>query len=399
MDLLFWGIFVKYLIAKLVCAYTLTDEHNLQSALLTGYNKDLRPGIDRTYPFSVNASFALFSIKEFDLNIGKFTITGVFQLTWYDERLSWSPASYNQTNATSISQSKLWLPNFINTNPFEDVIGLGSDLISIRVLSSGLCNWYAIQAFEVICGADVTKYPFDTQYCELKFFIWGYDPQEIDVNFISSTVILTLYQENGIWEITDSATHTYVNVYGYEEIIVGFQLKRRTAYYISSLILPMISIQLLLGFVFLLPVESGERLGFSTTILLSIVVYLTIIQEMLPEASEPNVSMLSYILVSYVVSGSFLVVLVIINLRIQNCPCSNVVPQCIARLVIFCRKRKHNADAVEPVDSKSIMDFDGDENDKVTWIEVGRCFDIICFLISLIQFTITGITYMALVNP
>jgi hypothetical protein len=397
MDLLLWGIFVKYLITKLACAYTLTDEQNLQTALLTGYNKDLRPGIDRTHHFTVNTSFYLFSIKEFDLNIGKFTITGVFSILWVDERLAWDPTSYNQTNVTSIPQSKLWLPNFINVNPFEDIVGLGSDLLSVRVFSSGICSWYAIQAFEVICDADVTKYPFDTQYCELKFFIWGYDPNEIHVNFVSSQVMLTLYNENGIWEITDSVTKTQLNIYSYEEIIVGLHLKRRTAYYISSLILPISSTQLLLGFVFLLPVESGERLGFSTTILLSIVVYLTIIQDMLPEASEPNVSIMGYILVGYVVSGSFLVVLVIISLRIQNNPCSRPVPQCIARLVLFCRRRKHGEDAVKPIDSKSV-EFDEEENERVSWADVGKCFDITCFLVSVFQFTITVIIFMALVS-
>jgi hypothetical protein len=95
MDLLFGGILVRYLVIKLAYAYTLTDEQNLQSALLTGYNKDLRPGNDRTYPLHINASFHLLSIKEFDLNTGKFTLTGVFQITWFDERLSWDPAKCN----------------------------------------------------------------------------------------------------------------------------------------------------------------------------------------------------------------------------------------------------------------------------------------------------------------
>jgi hypothetical protein len=231
----------------------------------------------------------------------------------------------------------------------------------------------------------------------LKFFLWGYEPFEIHVNFVSSKVGLSLYNENGIWEIAESVTKTKVNLNGYEEIVVGLYLKRRTAYYISSLILPISSIQLLLGFVFLLPVESGERLGFSTTILLSIVVYLTIIQEVLPEASEPNVSIMGYILVSYVVGGTILVVLVIISLRLQNCTCDYPVPQCIARLVTCCRRRKPKEAALEPIDSKS-MEFDGDENEKVTWTEVGLWFDYMCFLVSILQFTITIITYMALVS-
>lgn len=102
----------------LAFAYTLEDEQNLQTALLSGYNKGLRPGRDRSIPMTLNMSFGLMSIKEFDLNTGKFSVTGVFQLNWIDERLSWNPTNYNQTNATVISQSLLWLPDLINVNPY-----------------------------------------------------------------------------------------------------------------------------------------------------------------------------------------------------------------------------------------------------------------------------------------
>ncbi|XP_048755483.2 neuronal acetylcholine receptor subunit non-alpha-2-like [Ostrea edulis] len=382
-------------IIRLMFAYTLTDEQNLHTSLLTGYNRDLRPGYDRNKPLGINASFYLFSINDFDLNTGKFTITGVFLLNWNDERLSWNPATYNQGNTTSIPQKKIWLPNFINVNPFKDIKGLGSDLITVDVDYSGLCSWYAVQAFEVICDPDVTKYPFDTQYCALKFFIWGYDKTAVNLYFESSRVILTLYSENGIWEITDSTTHKQLHFHGNEEFVVGFHLKRRTDYYIASLILPISSISLLLGFVFLLPAESGERVGFATTILLSTVVYLTIIQGKLPEASEPNMSILGYILVSYVLSGTILVVFVIISLRIQNSPCDKPIPGIFVRFVVCCRRKRKMVD-VKDIDSKSTI-FKEDEDSQVTWKDVGTYFDLVCFFISVIQFMVTVTVYFSLV--
>ncbi|XP_061185503.1 acetylcholine receptor subunit alpha-like [Saccostrea echinata] len=394
--LLFKILFICFM-DDFVYAYTLTNEQNLHTALLSGYNKDLRPGTDRTYPLQVNASFYLFSIKEFDLDTGKLTITGVFQVNWYDERLSWDLTTYNQTNSTSIPQQKLWLPDLINVNPYENIRGLGSDLIKVIVFYTGLCDWYALQAFEVICDADVTDFPFDTQYCTLKFFIWGYQPNEVNVNFISSGIILTLYTENGIWEIADSITHTQSNLYGYKEIVVGLHLKRRTAYYVVSLVLPITTIAGLMGFVFLVPHDSGERLGFSITVLLSIVVYLTIVQDMLPEASEPNISILGYILVSYVLSGAFVVVLVIISLRIQNCPSDKPVPQSIVQLVRCCRRRGKKKDTVEPINEKSGPVDDEESDEHVTWYEVGKWFDFVCFISLIIQLTLTCVTYFSIV--
>lgn len=380
----------------LTVAYTLEDEQNLQTALLSGYSKGLRPGRDRSFPMTLNMTFGLLSIKEFDLNTGKFSLTGVFQLNWIDERLSWNPANYNQTNSTVISQSLLWLPDLINVNPYEEITGLRLGL-SIVVESTGLCNWYAIQTFETVCDTDVTNYPFDTQICSLKFYVWGYDPTDIDVVFVAPKVVLHLYSENGIWEIQDSATYTKINVYNYKEIIVDLFLKRRTSYYVVSLILPLIFIAFLMGFVFLLPADSGERVGFSTTVLLSIVVYLTIIQDILPESSEPNVSTLGFILVTFVVNGSFVVIAVIISLRIQGQSCQKAVPLCINRVALYLRRRRKTKDMVEPLDTKSELNYE-DEEEKVTWHEVAKCFDMFCFILLQIFFFVTSTSYLIIVN-
>lgn len=375
----------------LIFAYTLQDEQTLHSALLTGYNKGLRPGIDRTIPMTLNMTFLLFSIKELDISSGEFSVTGVFVLNWIDERLSWNPASYNQTNTTVILQSQLWLPNLINVNPFQDITGLRHDELSIIVDYTGLCTWFAIKTFESVCYTDVTKYPFDTQVCSIKFYVWGYSYiQDIDSTFVSPKVLLTLYSENGIWEVHDSATYTQMNIYNDKEIIVELTLERRTSYYIVSLILPIGFISFLMGFVFLLPQDSGERLGFSLSVLLSVVVYLTIIQDILPEASEPHVSILGIFLSIFVAHGSLIVIVVIINLRIQNQRSQKTVPKFINRLILFVRRK--DLDMVEPLGSKIEIDYK-DEDNVLTWSEVANDLDLIFFVVLQVVFCILSICF------
>ncbi|XP_062600844.1 acetylcholine receptor subunit alpha-like [Saccostrea cucullata] len=393
MERVLWFLLFNHCFVTFVCGYTLTDEQNLHTALLTGYNKDIRPGTDRSNTLVINASFLLLSINEFDLNAGKLSLTGVFAISWFEERFAWNPATYNALEMTAIPQTKLWLPNFINTNPYEDIRGLGSDLLTVDVFYTGKCTWFPLQAYKVICDADVTNFPFDTQKCFMKFFIFGYQPNAVNVKFTSPRVDFDLYSENGIWEILNSETYSVLNIYGLEDIFVVLHLKRRTAYYIVSLILPISAFSLLMGFVFLLPNESGERLGFSTTVLLSIVVYLTIIQDMLPAVSEPNVSILSYMLVTYVVSGALVVVFVIISSRIQSCPHEKPVPRCLARLVICFRKKRTEIDVVENLQTKSEMTDDYD----VSWTDVGRVFDMTCFILSAVQFIVASVTYFLLV--
>lgn len=378
-------VFICYINRGLIFAYTLQDEQTLHSALLTGYNTGLRPGIDRSIPMTLNMTFLLFSIKEFDMSTGEFSVTGVFVLNWIDERLSWNPASYNQTNTTVISQSQLWLPNLINVNPFEDITGLRRDGLSVIVDYTGLCTWFAIETFESVCYTDVTKYPFDTQVCSIKFYVWGYSYKDIDSTFVSSKVLLTLYTENGIWEVHDSATYTQMNIYNDKEIIVELTLERRTSYYIVSLILPLAFITFLTSFVFLLPQDSGERLGFSLTVLLSVVVYLTIIQDILPEASEPHVSILGIFLSIFVVMGSLVVIVVIINLRIQNQHSQKPIPKFINRLILFVRRK--DKDMVEPLGSKIELDYN-EEDSVLTWSEAANDLDLIFFVVSQVVFCI-----------
>ena len=157
---------------------------------------------------------------------------------------------------------------------------------------------------------------------------------------------------------------------------------------------------MLMGFVFLLPSDCGERLGFSTTVLLSIVVYLTVIQGMLPEASEPSISVLGYVLVTYIISGAISVILVIISIRIQSTPDTKPVPHLTTWLIIFCRcKNKVNSKSEETLDSKYNTKETADVEDEmtVTWTEVGKTFDMACFLLSGLQFTVSLIIYLSYV--
>lgn len=361
---------------------------------MTGYNKDIRPGLDRGTHLTINLIFFLYSINDFDLNTGKFSITAIFSLRWQDERLSWDPASYNQTDYIAIPQYRLWLPNLLNINPYDDITELRKAELAIGVKNSGECSWFALNTFDVVCDADVTKYPFDSQTCSLKFYIWGYRSNELKAMFLTPKVQFGLFSENGIWEVTDSATYIDIDVNNFETLVIKFDLKRRAPYYIVSLILPIISVSFLIGFVFLLPAESGERVGFSTTSLLSVIVYLTIIQEMLPESSEPNISTLGYILVTYVVTGSFVVIEVIISLWIQSRPSQSPVPKSLSRLMT-CSLKRRNKISEDTLDTK--QEECDNIIDEVTWPDVLRMYDKACFIFTNFVFCVSSFIYFCIV--
>ena len=63
------------------------------------------------------------------------------------------------------------------------------------------------------------------------------------------------------------------------------ELSRKSLYYFLYVILPLVALAFLFLLVFHIPYDSGERMGFGVTILLSITVYLLVISDKLPEKS------------------------------------------------------------------------------------------------------------------
>ena len=72
----------------------------------------------------------------------------------------------------------------------------------------------------------------------------------------------------------------------YEEFVLKIQLERRPRFYSMLFLLPSVLLYLLAPFVFLLPVESGEKTSMSLTVLLSEVVFMGNISAVLPESSN-----------------------------------------------------------------------------------------------------------------
>ncbi|XP_052720342.1 acetylcholine receptor subunit beta-type unc-29-like [Crassostrea angulata] len=380
-----------------VCAYNITDEDQLHKDLFTNYNNELRAGNDRDFPLNVSMTFYLMAIKEFVEATSKFSVNGVFSITWRDERLSWNPAMYQNIQQTMVSQNKIWLPTMIISNPFKEAHGLGSDLVKIYLFSDGSCVWIIMQSFEVICDANVKYYPFDKQFCSLRFGTYGFDRNWLNITFPTSKIGMIHYEENGLWEIENTAAYCTAD-HGPVEVVFELYMKRRSTYYVASLLVPMTFVAVLQSFVFLLPNESGERIGFSVTMLLASVVFLTLIQEKLPESSEPSISILGYLLLGYITLGGIQTLAVILssNFFIQTKP----VPKWLK--IISCQELNKVEDKPprNKSEENSVKELDDDslkEKYEVCWRKISRSFDRVCFILSLIVFAIQISIYIAMV--
>ena len=72
----------------------------------------------------------------------------------------------------------------------------------------------------------------------------------------------------------------------FSEVVYTLSMKRKPLYHLFYLTIPCIILTILALSSFFIPVESGERIGFVTTILLAMIVFLLLIPSFLPETSD-----------------------------------------------------------------------------------------------------------------
>ncbi len=108
---------------------------------------------------------------------------------------------------------------------------------------------------------------------------------------------LAHYTENSEWEVIKFTVRKEQKKYKcckhpFAEVAYELHLRRKTLYYIYTMILPAATITALISIGFCLPPNSGERIALSITTLVSMTVYLNLASKKLPATSE-NIPLLS----------------------------------------------------------------------------------------------------------
>ncbi|XP_033746929.1 acetylcholine receptor subunit beta-type unc-29-like [Pecten maximus] len=193
------------------------------------------------------------------------------------------------------------------------------------------------------------------------------------------------------------------------------------------MILPLCMMTAINSFVFILPVDSGERVGFSITNLLSIAVFLTIVTEALPEASMPQISILCYLLLTQMAMSVLIMLLTILSVKVYLSD-EEKVPQHYIKFVnimgyIKCRKNKSETAIVTPTEI-SVTSVSRDTNEKkdvsrkktpaeqkkpttaeyttsksddevaITWKTVGKAFDKASLLFIIMTSLVINMAFM-----
>ena len=166
---------------------------------------------------------------------------------------------------------------------------IGQDNMLYRVKNTGEVRWDPPGLYDVHCEMDVTYFPFDYQTCSLQVTSWVYDTDKVNFTKTTDYVNTEDYNENGEWQlISTSVSESTRTEEGetFSTLNFVFTLKRRSGYYLSQIIFPVLVVSFLTNITFLLPTDSGEKISFILTVLLSLAVLLTLVGDSMPTTSR-----------------------------------------------------------------------------------------------------------------
>lgn len=206
---------------------------------------------------------------------------------------------------------------------------------NVAIKHDGKSSWLNPAIFKSICKVDVTYFPFDDQECFLKFGSWSFDSSKVDLAAHSGDMFNKNYVKNGEWKLTILKSQRNQIKYqccphAFVDVTVQIRLQRESLDFILKLIIPcsLISSMIFLGFV--LPPESGERIGLSITVLLAMTVFQQLSSELMPSYGFPLLGQY-YFACMVEIGASLVVTTLILNFYHRN---SRRMPKALRILIL-----------------------------------------------------------------
>nr|XP_006007648.1 PREDICTED: neuronal acetylcholine receptor subunit beta-3 [Latimeria chalumnae] len=293
-------------------------EDALLKNLFQGYQKWVRPIKNLSSIIQVKFGLKISQLVDVDEKNQLMTTNVWLKQEWTDYMLRWDPDDYGGIKAIRVPSESLWLPDIVL---YDNADGRfeGSLMIKAIVKYNGRVTWTPPASYKSSCTMDVTFFPFDRQNCSMKFGSWTYDGSMVDLILVDEHVDRKDFFDNGEWEILN-ATGTKGNrndgVYTYPFITYSFVLRRFPLFYTLFLIVPCLGLSFLTVMVFYLPSDEGEKLSLSTSVLVSLTVFLLVIEEIIPSSSKVIPLIGEYLLfIMIFVTLSIIVTVFVINVH------------------------------------------------------------------------------------
>ena len=277
-------------------------EYKLRSKLFENYDCQSRPIINRDKPIMLKMGVAIRAFNSIDQVEGTITSNIWLRYYWKDEHLIWKPDKFNNISKLTVStnpesEHPIWTPDIYLYNTAEMPL-VELDYSKAILYSNGNIIWSRPGIVKSTSIFDLHLFPYDTQTFYLKFGSWSYHDSDLLLIPKDNPIDISNYQLSDSWTLKNYTTKINTKKYeccpeNYSDITFTFILSRKAGYYNLNIIVPTFATATLMIISLLVPWNSGERISFAITVMLSIIVFLLILSESLPRSdSRPLLSVM-----------------------------------------------------------------------------------------------------------
>ncbi|KAL9951243.1 hypothetical protein ACROYT_G043869 [Oculina patagonica] len=272
-------------------------EHHIRADLLDNYDRKVRPVLKGKREVEVLFALRISRLVKVD-NQEQVVVLDTWVIQeWRNDFLMWNASEYGDVERIHFAPDEIWVPDIALFNNGDDEINLAGGpskfVTDIAVDHKGKCVWSGPATFKVNCRMQIHDWPFDEQKCELAFGSFTYGKNLLRIKlFKVKNKFATRFVKSGDWDIENiegkisETDHGDCCPFNFSEVVYTLQMKRKSLYYMFYLAIPSVTLTVLALSSFLIHVESGERIGFVTTILLAMIVFLLVIPSYLPVTSD-----------------------------------------------------------------------------------------------------------------
>ncbi|XP_039325315.1 neuronal acetylcholine receptor subunit alpha-5 isoform X1 [Saimiri boliviensis] len=311
-------------------------EDSLLKDLFQSYERWVRPVEHLNDKIKIKFGLAISQLVDVDEKNQLMTTNVWLKQEWIDVKLRWNPEDYGGIKVIRVPSDSVWTPDIVL---FDNADGRFEGTSTKTVIRyNGTVTWTPPANYKSSCTIDVTFFPFDLQNCSMKFGSWTYDGSQVDIILEDQDVDKRDFFDNGEWEIvsaTGSKGNRTDSCCWYPHVTYSFVIKRLPLFYTLFLIIPCIGLSFLTVLVFYLPSNEGEKICLCTSVLVSLTVFLLVIEEIIPSSSKVIPLIGEYLVFTMIfVTLSIMVTVFAINIHHRSSSTHNAMAPWVRKIFL-----------------------------------------------------------------
>ncbi|XP_067660463.1 acetylcholine receptor subunit beta-type acr-2-like [Haliotis asinina] len=286
-------VYVIFLISAVDLVWCNTSsrlkQQRFRDLLLRGYPKDIPPFPSKSTgdDVKVDVQFLLFHVQDLDVATQVLTVFGALIYRWHDPLLVWNTSSQDNPTDLQLKHTEIWTPSLLLSNNAGS--HPGSENALIYGSGDGHVSMTITDLFHTQCTVDVTRYPFDKHQCNIILSsVYDFSFQSCRVY---SNPFATYTGKSVEWKVDDKVSRIsrVPNAFGMKNVAkIRLNLSREYTFYLLTVITPVSLLSVMNACAFLLPAESGEKISYLISILVTYAVFLNFVIEVLPKSGIPS---------------------------------------------------------------------------------------------------------------